>query len=303
MIIVDFSNFCIRTIIGNLNPQSGSEENKDINQARFVMLNEILTLKDKFSDDFGHELVFAVYSKRSTCWRKDYNQYYKSSRSEMKQESKIDFDFIHKCMKVLIEDMEENFCYKMIEVERAEADDVIAIIAKHVATTRKIRTGVIEDFEPILILSADRDFFQLHRYGNVHQYSLREKKMLALDSPNMAVDALLTKIIRGDRGDGITNILSEIHCFETGTRQKTVYEEKLVKPILESKSLSILTKEQKERFRLNRLLIDFDYIPESIGNEIISKYLGYVVNGNKSKILNYLIQNQLGRLLDRAGDF
>lgn len=303
MILIDFSNFCIRTLIGNLDPRTDSDENKSVNQARFVILNEILTVKEKFSGEFGHELVFAVDAKRSPCWRKDYNPYYKSKRSKQREESKIDFNFILKCMGTIQEELRENFSYRMIEVQRAEADDIIATITKYVSANRKVRTGVIESSEPILILSADRDFFQLHRYDGVQQYSLKDRKMLTLESANESVNALLTKIIRGDSGDGITNILSDIDCFENGVRQKTVYDKKLVQPILESKSLSILTPEQKERFKLNRLLIDFDYIPESIGNEIISSYLGYEVKGNKSKILNYLIQNKLGRLIDRVSDF
>ena len=51
--------------------------------------------------------------------------------------------------------------YKVIQVERAEADDIIGTIC----TEHGQQLGG----EPILILSGDKDFQQLQTYSNVEQ--------------------------------------------------------------------------------------------------------------------------------------
>ena len=54
----------------------------------------------------------------------------------------------------------------MIQVETAEADDIIGAICKHVDDEQHLGA------ESILILSGDKDFQQLQQFHNVEQYSL-----------------------------------------------------------------------------------------------------------------------------------
>ena len=67
-------------------------------------------------------------------------------------------------MNVLKEELTEWFPYKLVQVEKAEADDIIAILV-----------GLLN--ERTLILSSDKDFVQLHGF-NVRQYSPMQKKFV-----------------------------------------------------------------------------------------------------------------------------
>jgi 5'-3' exonuclease len=80
-------------------------------------------------------------------------------------------------------------------VDRVEADDVIAVLAKN-----------YHESERVLIVSNDKDFQQLQRYPNVEQYSLMKKQFLVCDNPEKF---LMEHIIKGDSSDGIPNVLSD----------------------------------------------------------------------------------------------
>ena len=57
-----------------------------------------------------------------------------------------------------------------------------------------------------MIVSSDKDFIQLHKYYNVKQFSPTQKKLLNSIDPN---EYLKEHIMKGDRGDGIPNFLSD----------------------------------------------------------------------------------------------
>ena len=78
----------------------------------------------------------------------------------------------------------------MLEVYGAEADDIIATLC-----------GELEfDNGKTLILSGDKDFIQLQRYGNVTQYSPITKKFI--NGVELMSDYLNEHILKGDTGDG-----------------------------------------------------------------------------------------------------
>ena len=99
----------------------------------------------------------------------------------------------------------------MIAVPHAEGDDVIAVLAKNIQ-------------EKSIIISSDKDFSQLHKYKHIKQYSPIQKKMLTTSDP---YKYLKEHIIRGDKGDGVPNILSADDCIVKGERQKPITKKKL----------------------------------------------------------------------------
>ena len=78
--------------------------------------------------------------------------------------------------------------------------------------------------EKIMIVSSDRDFLQLQRFKNVRQFSPLLKKELSVDNPRVY---LQTHIIKGDKGDGVPNILSDDNVFVEGFRQKPITQKKI----------------------------------------------------------------------------
>ena len=91
-----------------------------------------------------------------------------------------------------------------MDVEGAEADDIIGtLVPRHIMS------------ENILIISSDGDFPQLQMYNGrssftVKQYNPSQKKFIISENP---LQELKEKIIRGDKGDGIPNVLSSSDCF------------------------------------------------------------------------------------------
>ena len=89
--------------------------------------------------------------------------------------------------------------YKVVETYGQKADDVIAIVCKHYQS------------EQILIVSGDKDFIQLQKYDNVNQYSPITKKHVNGIDPIVYIKK--EHILKGDKSDGIPNVLSPDHTF------------------------------------------------------------------------------------------
>jgi hypothetical protein len=68
------------------------------------------------------------------------------------------------------------------------------------------------------------DFIQLQKYSGVDQFVPKKKSFLKVDDP---VLYLREHIIRGDKDDGIPNILSKDDVFISGGRQKPIMTAKL----------------------------------------------------------------------------
>ena len=175
----------------------------------------------------------------------------------------------------------------MIDVDTCEADDIIAVLAMKFSSTQKV-----------MILSSDKDFAQLQRYPNVEQYSPILKKVIKEPLPLAQLKQL---IIRGDKSDGVPNILSADDCFVTATRQK---------PITEAKIIVWMNQEPSEfcndlmlrNFSRNETLIDLTKIPENLKESILHTYEN-AKGKTKQEFMNYLIANRLKNLFNVIDEF
>jgi len=107
------------------------------------------------------------------------------------------------------------------------------------------------------------------------------------------------KIIEGDKGDGIPNILSPADCFVRDLRQKPITQKVLDKLLAES----YLEQEEtiKANFIRNATLIDLSFIPEDIKTKIINTY--EETKPAKGKLLNYFIEHKLKNLMEVIEEF
>ena len=179
---------------------------------------------------------------------------------------------------------------KCVEVEGAEGDDVIAIIATRYANVKDI-----------VIVSADKDLIQIQQYisSNVKQYSPYLKKFL---TPKNSDYDLFEHVVRGDRGDGVTNILSPEDSFVNGQRQKPIRSEKIEewkKHGLENPEFFCENEEQLRRFVQNRTVIDLRKIPDDIANKIVDVY--NMAEVPRGKMHTYLTANRLAKILTAGG--
>jgi cytoplasmic iron level regulating protein YaaA (DUF328/UPF0246 family) len=110
---------------------------------------------------------------------------------------------------------------------------------------------------------------------------------------------LKEKIIRGDKGDGIPNVLSSSDCFVRDLRQTPITQKVLDK--LMSESYLEQNDTVKANFIRNATLIDLSFIPTEIREKIINTY--EETKPAKGKLLNYFIEHKLKNLMEVIEEF
>ena len=122
MILVDLNQVVISNLMTQIN---NYKETVDDNLIRHMILNSILSIKKKFSSEYGN-IVLCCDNKN--FWRKDLYPHYKASRKKTREESGHDWNLIFNTISDVKRDLRENFPYKILEVEKAEADDIIGVL-------------------------------------------------------------------------------------------------------------------------------------------------------------------------------
>jgi len=284
MILLDYNQVCI----ANLMAQIGNHTNVGIdeNLLRHMVLNTIRSLKTKFYSDYG-ELIICCDDKK--VWRKEVFKYYKANRKKARDESELDWSSIFNSLNKIKAELKEYFPYRVIQVEGAEADDVIGSITLKYG--QMLNTG-----EKILILSGDKDFGQLQVFGNVTQFDPVRKKYIKHDDPVKFTREL---ILKGDRGDGVPNILSPDDSFITNVRQKPLRIEKFINITNPRQELK---DELLRNWMRNEQLIDLNFTPEDIQSKIITEYDTQSGKG-KDKLFNYFVTHKLSSLMESIQEF
>ena len=152
-----------------------------------------------------------------------------------------------------------------------------------------------------MIISADKDFIQLHRYSNVKQYSPITRKMV---SHKDTVQYLREHIFRGDASDGVPNVLSDDDTFINEDKKQTPLSKKKVQSWLDNMSnlQNVMPTQAFRNYQRNNKVINLDNIPEEITKQILDNYNSIKQTPNM-KTLNYLITNKLKNLIESVGDF
>ena len=277
MILLDFSNIIVGSIM--VASRVPDEERFSENFIRHLVLNSIRSYRKKYHEKYGEMVICTDYL---SSWRKDAFPYYKAHRKvqqEKQQKEGEDWKALFEIISKIIGELEENFPYKVVQIPHAEGDDVIAVLAKQAK-------------EPCLIVSSDKDFNQLYKYKTVRQFSPMKHQMVKGIDP---VRYLKEHIIRGDKGDGIPNILSDGNCIVEGERQRPITKKK-VEEWIKNESWP------EHHWKRNQELIDFDYIPPLLAHAIERNY-ALQKPPNRSGLLNYFVKNKLKLLIEHIGDF
>lgn len=281
MIIVDLQQVMIATLMRQLGAHQNAE--LDENMLRHMILNVLRSYRQKFKG----EMIIACDGKRS--WRKDVFPYYKANRAKNREESPLDWKTIFDTFGKVRAELKEFFPYRVIEVDAAEADDIIGTLAQEFGTDSDIVFG---DQKDIVIMSGDHDFRQLQRYTNVKQYDPIQKKYIKVNDPEAY---LKEHIIRGDVGDGVPNFLSDDDCLVKKARQKSILEKSLNVWMKQSPK-EICDGELKLRnWKRNEQMVDLRHTPEDIRASILSEYHAQA-GKDRSKMANYFIAKKLKHL-------
>lgn len=277
MILVDLNQVMISNLMMNL--QGSNTVDEDL--VRHMVFNSIRMYKQKFGAKYG-DLIICCDDKN--YWRKEVFPHYKASRKTDREKSSYDWNEIFTALNNIRDEIRENAPYKVIQVEHAEADDVIGTICH----THGQQLGG----DPILILSGDKDFQQLQEYSNIEQYSPILKKFIKCNDPQ---GYLLEHILKGDRGDGVPNILSPGDVFVTGGRQKPMSKKKMTE-FMQNPPIDY------ERFKENAILVDLKQTPKEMQASVLEQ-LNSDMQGSKRKLLDLFIAKRMNLLIEVIEEF
>ena len=283
MILLDFSNIIVGSIMVSHKIPDAERFGEDF--IRHLVLNSIRSYRNKYKNKYGEIVICTDFH---SSWRKEVFPYYKAhrkvERDKQKAEKGMDWSALFDIISKIITEIDTFFPYKVIRVEHAEGDDVIAVLSRAFK-------------EKSLIVSSDKDFSQLYKYKWIRQFSPMKQKMLNSIDPIMY---LKEHIIRGDKGDGIPNILSDDDCIVSGVRQKSISKKKIVNWL--EQDPHDFNDEMKRGWIRNKILIDFDLIPKNIATAILEQY-NEEKKYQQGQLVNYFIKNRLKYLMENMGDF
>lgn len=253
-----------------------------------MILNKIREIRLRFKQH--NQVVVACDGKNN--WRRELFPYYKASRRAARAQSDFDWPAIYDVLNKIRDELKANFPYVIIHLDGAEADDIIASLVLEYGT--QLNTS---DTENIVIISGDKDFVQLQRFANVEQYDPITKKMVIETNPEKF---LSNHVIKGDRGDGVPNILSDDDCFVAGKRQKKITEKFLASFNKDDQPEQVI-----RNYKRNQQLIDLTFIPNNIKQKAIETFELEKKTSQirKSKVFNYFVSKKLKNLMEHVGEF
>ena len=279
MIIVDVNQIMISNLMVQINGRNAVELNENL--VRHMVLNSLRAHNKKFRKDYG-EMVIACDSGK--VWRRQAFPNYKAGRKANREKSEHNWELIFDILARVKDEIKTFLPYKVIELETAEADDIIAVLCRRIK-------------EKILILSGDKDFIQLHN-ERIRQYNPVLNKFVGKDeNPSLYIKE---HILKGDRSDGIPNVLSDDNVFIEGRRQTPLSKKKVESWVNEV--VPTFTEEQQKNYERNRQLIDLNCIPKELEDNINREFENIEV-ATRDKILNYFITKKLKTLIEVIDEF
>lgn len=277
MILLDYSQIALANII--------VQKIDDEELIRHMILNSIRMYNKKYRDEYGQMVICC---DGFNTWRKEYFPQYKASRKKTRAASDMNWENIFLYLNQIRDEIKENLPYKVIHMQGMEADDIIG--------TLTYETQEFGQHEPVMIISSDKDFIQLHKFKNVKQYSPARKKLIEEKHPRKY---LFEHVCRGDTGDGIPNVLSPDNCFVDGIKQ-TPMRKTVIDFWMENEDN--MPQEVLRNYQRNSTLIDLSKIPTDIYSNIVQEYNSQKP-AMKMKVLNYLIKKRCKNLIEVVEEF
>ena len=278
MIIVDINQIMISNLMVTIH-RDNLELSEDL--IRHMVLNSLRGHNKKFRKEYG-QMVIACDS--GNVWRRQAFPNYKAGRKANREKSEHDWTMIFDLLSKVKNEIKEFLPYKVIEVESVEADDIIAVLCR--------RTN-----EKVLILSGDKDFIQLHN-DRIKQYNPVLNKFVGQgENPSLYIRE---HILKGDRSDGIPNVLSDDNVFIEGRRQRPLSKKKIEAWCNEI--VPTFNEEEQKNYDRNKTLIDLNCVPKELEDKINREFENFEV-ATRDKILGYFINKKLKTLIEVIDEF
>lgn len=279
MILLDYSSIAMSSIMVRVDDFM---EEPDL--VRHQIFNIIRQYNEKFRDEFG-EMVICMDATNN--WRKETFPEYKANRKKHRKESKYDWNAIFTMMNDVREEVEEYSPYRCVRIDKCEADDCIATIVANNT-----------DPKPIVIISPDKDFVQLQKYPNVKQFSNIQKKWVEPDVD--PVTDLEVKVLKGDMGDGVPNVMSDDNVLlDDNARQTPLRKAKMQMLMEDPEALGTTI---ARRIIRNRNMIDLSRTPDYLQEQIMDMF-NTPAKGSINRLMTLFTKKQMKLLMESLQDF
>lgn len=284
IILLDFSQIVISSAV---DLHSKTRTQVELSLLRHIALNNILSYKKKFQASVD-QVVICCDGRE--YWRKSIFPLYKQNRKRDHDESHFDWKTFFEHFNQIKEEIKTELPFRVVEVHRCEADDVIAVLCRQQCPHQ----------DKIIVVSSDKDLLQIQETicAKVQQWSPFHKKFIDAKSNSYS---LFDHVIRGDSGDGIPNILSDDDVFmDRGKRSKPIK----ATSIMEWSNSGGLQRPEKfcssdlmlDKFKRNHNLIDLRQIPENLAIDIVHEFDSY--QKPKVDVFGYLVRHKLRKILE-----
>jgi 5'-3' exonuclease len=184
-------------------------------------------------------------------------------------------------IKTITEDLTQTFKehsdFFVMKVDKAEADDIIAILTKR-----------FKDEEDIWIGSSDKDFIQLQEHARVEIYD----PLKSAFRPEQ--DVALFKKIHNMIGDVSDNILA----IKPRVGEKTAL--KMLKDLPDMLKTDPL---MKEKYKFNQNLIAFSKIPCYVEEAVLTEFETQSFNYNTSGLFKIFMQYDMSKMSENISAF
>tara|TARA_R100000951_G_scaffold99204_2_gene89465 strand:- start:8 stop:856 length:849 start_codon:yes stop_codon:yes gene_type:complete len=279
LILLDYSSIAMSSIMVRVDDFQEQPE-----LVRHQIFNIIRQYNERFRGEFG-EMVIAM--DHTHIWRKKTFPQYKANRKKQRKASKHDWNAIFTMMNDVREEVETYSPYRCIRIESCEADDVIATIIE-----------AKNDPSPTVIVSPDKDFVQLQKFPNVKQFSNIQKKWVEPDVD--PVTDLEVKVLKGDMGDGIPNVMSDDNVLvEENARQTPLRKAKMDMLMADPEALGTTI---ARRIIRNRDMIDLSRVPQDLKSEILEAF-NLPAKGSINSLMSLFTKHQMKLLIESLQDF
>jgi 5'-3' exonuclease len=221
----------------------------------------------------------------STNWRKDYYEQNKVKFPELANESykghrvkddTIPWDTINETIDNVCASFKQYSDFYVMKVAKAEADDIIAILAKR-----------FKSKQSIWVLSPDKDFVQLQD-TNVKIFDPLKNAF----KPEQDIEMFMKiHIMIGDKSDNIPAVRARLG------------EKTAIKILKDLDTLLATDPIMREKYEFNKNLIDFTMIPEYIEDTIIAEFETQAFSYNPSGLMKIFMKYGMSKISEDIGAF
>ena len=342
MILVDFNHLnssILHSSIATLRPKKKNgkyitEDFKDF------MINGILTSFGYFIKTFKEygEIICCLEGR---SWRKDFYEYYKANRQQKKDVSEINYQEVYGIYEELAITLKESFGIKTLRADGAEGDDIIAVLSEY-SFENNLKSVIIssdKDFKQLFKYNVDiydpikkefrvrpktseeiQEELELHiikgddvdNIPNIISETEFSPNFLSyLKNNNIFIDNP-EEFFKLSVSKDLVEKYDIFQVYKTGKNKGQKKEEKdIFKSLVLTKKkiqeLQSLIKEDNifaKNYQRNKTLIDFDYIPSEIKENIKKTFKETKVQkANPIEIMKFCTEHKLKQLMGNYSIF